>query len=271
MTRIFGIICFIMLLHKPGDSFAQDTLPNITVKNINGRIVVSWMNGYKETVTNIHIQRSYDSLKNYTSIGSVLNPMNRENGYADVNPPYNKMYYRLSITFEGGNYVISKPARPVKEIPIQTEEEKEQTLRFRYPWQVSVIPPSNKSDIQLPMSDSIRIAPPVVNVPGLPPVNRTEPGYPSLRIFTAKEQQVVIYLPDAASKKYRAKFYDEQNKFLFELTKLTEPYLILEKVNFGKTGWYYFELYNGETLVEKNKILIGKDGKNGEGRKSGNR
>ena len=58
---------------------AQETLPAITVKNIGGQIVVSWVNNYKAPVANISIQRSFDSLKNYTTIGSVLNPMNIEN------------------------------------------------------------------------------------------------------------------------------------------------------------------------------------------------
>ena len=65
---------------------AQDTLPRISVRNLNGQIIVSWINNYKVPVTTINVQRSYDSLKNYTTIGSVLSPQNFENGYADTKP-----------------------------------------------------------------------------------------------------------------------------------------------------------------------------------------
>ena len=97
--------------------FAQDkSLPFIQVKNLNNKIVVSWINNYDKPITALNIQRSYDSLQNFTTIGSVLSPQSRENGFADGNFPYNKMYYRVFVSFEGGSYIITAPARPVKEI-----------------------------------------------------------------------------------------------------------------------------------------------------------
>ena len=96
-------------------SYAQNTLPDITLINSNGKTIVSWLNDYKKPVTNILIQRSYDSLKNFSSIGSVLNPLNLENGYLDAAPPYDKMYYRINISFEGGGYIIGPSSRPTKE------------------------------------------------------------------------------------------------------------------------------------------------------------
>ena len=92
-------------------SKAQQILPGISVMNLNGNIIVSWKNEYKVPLANINIQRSYDSLRNYTTIGSVLNPQNQENGYSDAAAPYNKMYYRLFIAFDGGKYLITTPVR----------------------------------------------------------------------------------------------------------------------------------------------------------------
>lgn len=246
---------------------AQSTLPEITVKNINGKIIVSWLNDYEQPITDILIQRSYDSLKNYSTIGTVLNPLNKENGYSDLNPPYNKMYYRLSINFEGGKYLITKPVRPVKEKPVITPEETE-ALLYRYPWQASPIKDSSiKSGF--PVKDSIRTGVPVITQPNIV-IKKPEPTYPSQRIFTARDNNVIIHLVDAATKKYRVKFFDENNNFLFELTRLTDEYLIIEKVNFVHSGWFFFEIYEADKLVEKNKCFIAKDGKNGSeaGRKS---
>lgn len=219
---------------------AQQILPGITVKNITGKIIVSWKNEYNLPLATISIQRSYDSLKNYSTIGSVLNPQNKENGYADVNPPYNKMYYRLFIAFEGGSYIITKPVRPVKET-INTSGN-DTTKVERYPWQVN------------PLADSNIQSPPIN-----PGVTKPLITYPSKRIFTARDNSVVIHLPDAAAKKYSIKFFDELENLVFELTKLKEEYLIIEKVNFGHSGWYHFEIYEAGILVEKNKFFVPKD------------
>lgn len=266
MKRIRKLFFVLSALSFCGNVSAQEVLPRITVKNFNGKIIVSWLNDYKEPVSNIIIQRSYDSLKNYTSIGTVLNPLNKENGYADANPPYTKMYYRLSISFEGGKYIITAPVRPVKDIIPAEEDEPEDVLTFRYPWQANPITDSSAGQINLPIKDSIKKAPPLIPQPEMPVIKK-EPTYPSQRIFTARDNNVVIHLPDAVSKKYSVKFYDELNKFLFELTKLHEEYLILEKVNFIRAGWYYFELFEGDKSIEKNKFYIGKDGKNNDANK----
>lgn len=230
-------IIFVLILIT-GCLSAQQILPHIGVTNYKGKIVVNWKNAYTLPITNISIQRSFDSLKNYTTIGSVLNPQNEENGYADNEPPYNKMYYRVFIAFEGGSYLITPPVRPVK----FQEDLKDGTNKpvVNFPGQVD---PGKDSALQVP------------------PVIKNGVTYPSSRIFTARDNTIVIYLPDAAIKKYTAKIFNEIEKPLFELTNLKEEYLIIEKVNFIRAGWYYFELYEDGKLIEKNKFLVPKDGK----------
>jgi hypothetical protein len=84
---------------------------------------------------------------------------------------------------------------------------------------------------------------------------------PSKYVFVGKDNNVIIALPDASTKKMSIKFYDEGNSFLFELSKIIEPYLIMEKVNFLHTGWFHFNLYENNILIEKSKFLIQKEGK----------
>lgn len=250
-------LLFLLLLMVTGKLFAQEQpLPHITVKNINNKIIVSWINGYTKPVTTLNIQRSYDSLKNYSTIGSVLSPQSRENGYTDANPPYTKMYYRVFVAFEGGAYVITDPVRPVKEmIPEDTVE--------NYSWTAVTRPPATEMTVKTKSGrDSIvKIFPAprdsiFINPPAKPGVT-----YPSLRIFTAKDNNVILHLPEAETKKYTVKFFDENEKFLFELTKLKEEYLIMEKVNFVRPGWFSFEIYENGVLLEKNKFQILKDPK----------
>src|SRR5690348_11090752 len=97
--RINLTIFFILFIGFTTRSFGQDTLPNISVKKLGAKVVISWKNNYGATINTLNIQRSYDSTKMFTTIGSVLNPMNRSNGFVDTKPPSEKMYYRLFIAF----------------------------------------------------------------------------------------------------------------------------------------------------------------------------
>lgn len=231
---------YFLLMMSASAANAQKILPGITVKNFGGKIIVSWQNAFTTPISNILIQRSYDSLKNYTTIGSVLNPQNKENGYADVNPPYTKMYYRVSIYFEGGTYLISAPERPIKDVPVvnvtdnPTKEPSEK--EDRYPW----LSDAGKDSIVL-------IA---------PPKKINEITYPSERVYTSKDNNIVIHLMDAPNKKYSIKFYNEADEFLFELNKLHDEYLIVEKVNFVHAGWFHFEIFENGRSIEKNKFQI---------------
>lgn len=218
MRYLFILVISLISLH----SSAQETLPGIAVKNYNGKIIISWKNDYKNVVTAINIQRSYDSLKNYTTIGSVLSPLNRENGYADTKPPYNKMYYRLFISFEGGSYVFSSVERPVKEMLSDTAK---------------AYPPVDTTEVK-------------ANIGG---------WVASRRIYSGKENNIIINLPDAGTKKYSVKFFDDKEELVFELKKIPESYLILERVNFVHAGWFRYELYENGKLADGNKFYVFKD------------
>jgi hypothetical protein len=163
------------------------------------------------------------------------------------------MYYRVFISFEGGTYQFSKIARPVKDVLV-VEEIPDTSFPF-------LVGGRDKSAIQIindPKNPNAQIQSKQV----LPNINNTEIiTYPSKRIFTAKDNNIVLYLPDAATKKYDVKFFDENETPLFELNKLHDSFLIIEKVNFVHAGWFYFELYDNGKLIERNKFFIGKEGK----------
>jgi hypothetical protein len=235
---------------------AQASLPDITVKSYGERIVVSWKNDYAKPISNISIQRSFDSLRNFSTIGTVLNPQNLENGYADDKAPYEKMYYRVFISFEGGNYAFSKIHRPEK-ILAAHDSLTENNYGIRYFWQldpdtgefgnnsIRTVTATNPSDT---LAIPVKPAPEVIS-------------YPSKRIYSVRESSVVLYLPEAPEHKYHVKFFDENNRMVFELTKLKEEYLILEKFNFMHSGWFHFELFDDGKLIEENRFFLGKDPK----------
>jgi hypothetical protein len=294
---------------------AQDTLPGFSVTARGpGRILVSWRNNFS-TVTQISIQRSADSLKNFTTLLTVPDPRLPQNGVTDSKAPHPNFYYRLFIVLENGKYLFSKSQRPHADIAVAKPDQQDldtdtdinlsrtDKQRIRYVQE-------NNSAIQ-----DNSVGKPLVNGPskirgGLPaieiekpifvkrgdslvgqlPGNKIRPFRDSIlartkdtlvfidgdtlaikpfvakevykissNVFTGKYGNIHLSLPDAAAKHYAIKFFDDNNKLLFELTAIRDPALILDKSNFLHSGWFRFELYDGEKLQEKNKLFIPRD------------
>ena len=211
-------------------AFGQDTLPKFSVKNIgNNRIIVGWVNNYPE-VKQISIQRSFDSLKNYKTILSVADPKAVQNGYADTKALNNHMYYRLFIMLDHGNFFFTAAKQPIID--------SSNTLGD------NVIPETGSN---------------IANEPTKAPVTKNPDYVPSFYVYTNKDGYVFINLPDAGQKKYHIKFLEDDDTFLFEIKSIKEKGLTLDKANFYHAGWFKFELYNEDKLVEKNKFYIAKD------------
>jgi len=82
---------------------------------------------------------------------------------------------------------------------------------------------------------------------------------PSRYVFTEKDGNIRIALPDAALHKYSLKFFEENNAPVFEVKQIKDSSLILDKTNFLHSGWFKFELYEEGVLKEKNKFFVPKD------------
>lgn len=94
----------------------QDTLPRFSATARGaGKILVSWHNNFT-SVTQISIQRSSDSLKNFTTLLTVPDPRLPQNGAVDNKAPHPNLYYRLFIVLENGNYLFSRSQRPHTDI-----------------------------------------------------------------------------------------------------------------------------------------------------------
>ena len=218
----FCLIFFIVFSFQK-ISLAQDTLPKITVTQLGKKVLVSWNNPFSN-VANINVQRSFDSLKYFKTIGSLLDVSPGINGFADPGefvPP--NQYYRLFISFHGGSYIFTKSHRPGKdtlsEMPLIEKP-------------VTVEKPRNGRNLFIP----------------------------SPHVFTGKDNNVIISLPDAAHKKYTIRFYRADGSFLFEISNVKENYLTLDKANFLRAGLFIFELYDNKIIIERHKFYIPKDG-----------
>jgi len=222
---------------------AQDTLPKFSVRNVgNNRIIISWINNYQQ-VKQLSIQRSFDSLKNYKTILTVPDPMNKENGYVDTKATNDHMFYRLFIVLDGAMFTFSAAKTPVMDTASKSEAERKKLLD---PFSVEVNKPAKSIDSTL-----------ISN--GLDTRNKPNIFVPSMYVYTARDGNVHLNLPDADTKKYSVKFYDENDNLLFEIKKLKEPSLIVDKTNFYHSGWFKFELFVDDKLKEKHKFFIQKE------------
>ena len=75
------------------------------------KIFISWTNTF-EAISQISIQRSTDSTKNFKTILNVPDPRVRQNGFVDSKAQTPFMFYRVFIVLEGGKYLFSKSTRP---------------------------------------------------------------------------------------------------------------------------------------------------------------
>ncbi len=226
----FIFALFIFLTAFNGIIVAQDTLPKISVKNRDGKIIISWSNTYGAKISNINIQRSQDSIKKFTTIGTVLNPLNKENGFVDTKSPGGKIFYRVFVAFDGGDYLFTRSYKPVLDTSTQSE------IAFE----------EERKELEKENAKSV-----------------TNSGFvPSKFVFTGKDNNVIINLSNAPTQKFSIHFFDENDKPVFELHTIKEPYLILDKVNFLHSGWFKYHLFNNNILLEKFKFFIPKDGRN---------
>jgi hypothetical protein len=323
---------------------AQDTLPGFTASlKSNGKVLISWRNGYPVT-NQISIQRSSDSLRNFTTLITVPDPRIPENGFVDSKANGTKMYYRIFILFPNSKYLFTKSRRavleraeqPVVALKPPVKDNPKTVIQTGPPVQIvakkptdsaktaGVKPTEDEEYLILPKIDNSRIyylmensnlKKPSVNNPGkikgptievekILVVKRRDSVIMRLAgnqvrrfsdslvkqtkdtllfvnsdtlqikpyievykepkevykispfVFTAKDGNVTISLADYSRKNYFVAFYETDNTLVLEVKDIRDPVLIIDKTNFGHSGWFHFELYEDGKLKEKNKLLI---------------
>lgn len=268
----------------------QKLLPEFSVTTRgNGKIIIGWQNAYP-VVTQISIQRSFDSLRNYKTILTVPDPDVPQNGFVDAKAPTEFQYYRLFIVLDSGKYFFTRPKKAILDtatvvdkpvlkpqdngrviqappgknnVPV-TEKPAEPERIFYVKKSDSVIGQLFERDLKR-LRDSIlnktkdtlvfKTADTLLIKPFIP----REVYKPSLYVFTARDGNITIALPEISTKKYTIRFFEEDTTPLFELKQIKESPLTLDKANFLHAGWFRFELYENGQLKEKHKFYIPKD------------
>jgi len=261
---------------------AQDTLPRFSVKDLGkDRIQISWTNPF-ETMVQLSVQRSFDSLKGFKTIFSPQSPDLKQNGFVDTKvPPATKMYYRIFYVLGGGAYfftVSKKPATGIElsapgvtqgvnnnnsapgEPPKPAEQEQLTTIKLKDAI-IAQLPPAAYSrfrDSIIYKTKDTLFAVTAFEVVIKPYVAK-QMWKPSQYVFTTRDGFVNIKLPNANSKHYKIIFFEEDGTELFQVPRIKESSLILDKANFMHAGWFLFDLYENGELIERNKFFVAKD------------
>lgn len=85
-----------------------------------------------------------------------------------------------------------------------------------------------------------------------------EERIPSRYVRKERNSDLVIVVP-VVREKYKIRFFDDRDQFLFEVKQIRDSLLIVEKVNFRHAGLFQYELYKDNALVERNTFIIKSD------------
>jgi hypothetical protein len=233
-------------------------------------------------------------LRNYKTILTVPDPRVLQNGFVDAKAPTDFQFYRLFIVLDSGKYIFTRPRRPVWDTsrvaaiqpPVKKEENYRIVTEVQKPDTVSAVTETPKipkplrtyhvkkrdsvimqfTELSLKsFRDSIlyKTKDTLVFRSGdtldIKPFVPKEVYRPSLYVFTGRDGNVTISLPNVSEKKYQLKFFEEDFTPLFELKEVKESPLTLDKTNFVHGGWFRFELYENGQLKEKHRFFISKD------------
>ncbi len=279
-TRLFllQIILLVVLLQAFQPAAAQAPLPEFTVSDKgSGRVVISWVNPF-QSVVQIAVQRSYDSVKRFSTIYSAPSPELPQNGFTDIIAPGLRVYYRIFYSLEGGAYFFTRVKRPGRdvattvEIDLRRDNATEQMKEaLKQPDKLFSIKLADtlfatlkseaykrfKDSILTQTKDTLSVLPndTILIKPYIAPYIFKTSNY----VYPDKEGYIILNLPDALTKKYGLVITEEDDTPVFDIKHVKAIYLTLDKADFYHSGWYKFELWEDGRLKEKNKFYLAKE------------
>jgi len=170
------------------------------------------------------------------------------------------MYYRIFYVLPGGRYSFTSAKKPV-----HIEEKPLQSL-------TTTKPDASKPEVQPSPWDSIKKKKLIQMIGKKNDERETNPDLKEIGvenklyfeasafIFTNEEGNLILLLPDAEKKQYDLYVFNENGNPVFKMKNIKERYLLVDKSNFYQSGWFKFELYEGNRIKEKNKFFIPPDG-----------
>ena len=213
---------------------AQDTLPGFTASlKSSGKVLISWRNGYP-SVNQISIQRSTDSLRNFTTLLTVPDPQIPENGFVDSKPGSSKMYYRIFILFPNSKYMFTKSRRPVLE---RVEQSSASAKQIHGAKQKTVQGQSAKKQV-VPVAPATRSAVAETGQSATASnsvnVSKTDPAPPLVKPVEEEEKYLILPKIDNSRIYYMMDNSSMKKPSVTNPGKIKSPTIAVEKILFVK-------------------------------------
>lgn len=270
MKKLLFILMACLLVETAKAQFPD--LPGVNIVSINAQNILKWNSNY-DGLAFIAIQRSKDSIRNFSTIGQLTKPKKGHLFYTDTKPMPGRNFYRLHISFGDDLAWYSNVCAATIDSALLMQQlaiaAKQDSIN-----QATNPKPTSATTPSKPLATTPQ-AKPVVNnstetpqtavnnepppPPPPPPPPKPVPFYytPSTQVFSNPYTgHVTIQLSDAADKNYKLYFYDQDKKEVLRVSRIQESLLILDKNNFNRRGVYSFTLFNGTETVEQGYVTI---------------
>lgn len=225
------LILFLYIFLFPLVGFAQPDLPNVAQLSKDGVNILSWVNPYTSNTKEVLIERSNTLEGEYAVIGKVEEIHLPTQYYTDIQPQAGDNYYRVLVIFKTGHEWRSN------DVHIHNA-------------------PETLSNSKVISKDSVEH---LVKTLGV--VRDVEPMQVNYKVspyvyINPYNGNVNIELNDALEEWYKIIFYDENNKVMFEIPRVNDVFVILDKRNFQKFGLYKFKIFKNDTDFADGYISI---------------
>lgn len=233
----------------------------------DGMNILSWTCQYNG-IKSIAVQRSADSVYNFTTIGYVKELAKGPQAFIDGHPMPGSNWYRLYIVFNSNltwysNYlkleVDSMQLLQQKVLPPNDALQ-------QYASQVEIVADSVSSTIDKrggatpntpAASGKSGVKNTTLRVPDIHTTEHPAMYIKSQYIFTNPfTGHVNVEIPEAAKHQFSISFFTQDDKPVLEVPRIREPSVIIDKRNFQRKGIYKFELKKNKEKLETGYITI---------------
>lgn len=253
-------------------------MPDMIGVTQNGMNVLTWTAQY-DGIKSIAVQRSQDSVHNFATIGYVKDIKKGPQAFIDGHPNPGKNWYRLYIAFNSdltwysNNYkliVDSAQLLHQKVLPPNDSLQKFAS-KVRTSGDFSTATPSaNGSKPGMIVTSDGTMKPtaatasatntttaPVIKVPTIGSEVDAYSYIKSQYVFTNPfTGHVNIEIPDARKHTFSIVFFDQKDRRIMEIPRISEPSIVVDKRNFQRKGLYKFELSKDKEKLETGFITI---------------
>ncbi len=251
VRRLIFLLC--SLLFTAAATHAQPLLPDLVGVTQKGVNILAWTAQY-DGLKSIAVQRSSDSVYNFTTIGYVKNLKKGPQGFIDGHPNPGNNWYRLYIAFSSDlTWYSNRFKLRVDSASIANK---------------GVIPP-NDSLQKMVKNAAAALANVRVDSSGKTIGKIPDAGLPDaadVAIETYIRSQYVftnpftghvnVEVPNAKTTAYSIRFYDAGERTVLDIPRVPESPVVIDKRNFQKKGLYRFELYRDRAKWESGYVTV---------------